>query len=418
MSEQTGSSGAASPFSVLLVDDEQDALYGYSAMFRGAGFTHVLTETDSRRVLALMEAQPVDLVVLDLQMPHLGGFELLTRIRERHPQVPVIIVTAANELDMAVACMKAGATDYFVKPVEKSRLVGSARRTLETHDLRTQLDRLRSSLLEEDACQLDAFNGIVTRSERMRRIFQYLNAVACSPQPVMVTGETGTGKELAARAVHVASRRSGAFVAVNLAGLDDQIFSDTLFGHLKGAFTGADHKRDGLIARAAGGTLFLDEIGDLQPGSQVKLLRLLQDGDYFPLGSDIPHRCDARIVAASHHDLNGLQREHRFRPDLYYRLCTHKVHLPNLAERSEDIPLLLAHFLTEAARDMNRKVPTPARTCPLPAVLRLSGQCPRTALHGLRRSCAAFPRHAVDGKLSELHRERYRSRRFAPGGPG
>jgi DNA-binding NtrC family response regulator len=347
------------PFTILLVDDEQDVLFSYSVMFRGAGFTHILTEADSRAVQPLMETTQIDLAILDLQMPYLGGYELLTRIRENYPQVPVIIVTAANEVEMAVACMKAGAMDYFVKPVEKSRLIASARRAREAHDLRAQFDVLRDTFLKGELRNESAFAGIITRSERMRRIFQYLEAVALSSQPVMIAGETGTGKELIARAIHTASGRKGAFVAVNVAGLDDQIFADTLFGHLRGSFTGADQKREGLIAQAAGGTLFLDEIGDLEAASQVKLLRLLQEGEYFPLGSDIPRRSDTRFVAASHRDLNRLQQEGAFRSDLYYRLCTHPVHLPTLAERREDIPLLLAHLLAEAAHSMKKEKPTP-----------------------------------------------------------
>ncbi len=349
----------ATPFTILLVDDEQDVLFSYSVMFRGAGFTNVLTEADSRAVLPLFETTRVDLAVLDLQMPHLGGYELLTRIREKYPQVPVIIVTAANEVEMAVACMKAGAMDYFVKPVEKNRLIASARRARESYDLRTQFDVLRDSFLNGELQNESAFANIVTRSERMRRIFQYLNAVALSSQPVMIAGETGTGKELVAHAVHAASGRKGAFVAVNVAGLDDQMFADTLFGHLRGSFTGADQKREGLISKAAGGTLFLDEIGDLGAASQVKLLRLLQEGEYFPLGSDIPRRSDARIVVATHRDLHRHQQEGTFRSDLYYRLCTHLVRLPTLAERREDIPLLLTHLLTEAAHSMKREIPTP-----------------------------------------------------------
>jgi len=349
----------ANPFTILLVDDEQDVLFSYSVMFRGAGFSGILTEADSRAVLPLLETSRIDLAVLDLQMPHLGGYELLTRIREKHPQVPVIIVTAANEVEMAVACMKAGAMDYFVKPVEKSRLIASARRAREMNDLRAQLDVIRDTFLNGRQANKEAFAGIITASEQMRRIFQYLDAVALSPQPVMIEGETGTGKELVARAVHTASGRKGEFVAVNVAGLDDLMFSDALFGHLKGSFTGAEQKREGLIARAEGGTLFLDEIGDLEGASQVKLLRLLQEGEYFPLGSDIPRRSGARFVVASHRGLNRLQQEGTFRSDLYYRLCTHRVHLPKLSERREDIPLLLTHLLAEAARSMKKEPPTP-----------------------------------------------------------
>lgn len=350
---------SAPPFTILLVDDEQDVLFSYSIMFRSAGFSNVLTEMDSRAALPLMEKQEVDLAVLDLQMPHLGGYELLKLIRERHPTVPVIIVTAANELEMAVACMKVGAVDYFVKPVEKGRLIASVRRALEARELRHELASLKDQLLAGVLQSSGAFSDSITCSARMQRIFQYLDAVSRSSQPVVIRGETGTGKELLARSVHTASGRTGGFVAVNAAGLDDQMFADTLFGHLRGAFTGADQKREGLIAKAAGGTLFLDEIGDLEPASQIKLLRLLQEGEYFPLGSDTPRRSDVRIVAATHRDLNRLQQEGRFRADLYYRLCTHQVVLPSLAERREDIPLLLSHLLNEAARSMGKETPTP-----------------------------------------------------------
>jgi len=346
------------PFTILLVDDEQDVLFSYSLMFRSAGFSSVLSESDSRAVRALLEKQPVDLAVLDLQMPYLGGYELLTQIRAAYPHLPVIIVTAANELEMAVTCMKAGAVDYFVKPVEKGRLIASAQRALEARELRDEVASLKQQLLDGVLQNAGAFAESITCSSAMQRIFQYLEAVARSSQPVVIRGETGTGKELLARAVHTASARKGAFVAVNVAGLDDQMFADTLFGHLRGAFTGAEQKREGLIAKAAGGTLFLDEIGDLEPASQIKLLRLLQEGEYFPLGSDAPRRSDVRIVAATHRDLQRMQQTGEFRADLYYRLCTHQVVLPPLSERREDIPLLLAHLLEEAARSMGKETPT------------------------------------------------------------
>src|SRR6185369_15904641 len=193
---------SATPFTILLVDDEQDVLFSYSIMFRSAGFSTVLTEVDSRTVLPLMEKQGVDLAVLDLQMPHLGGYELLKLIRERHPTVPVIIVTAANELEMAVACMKVGAVDYFVKPVEKGRLIASVRRALEARELRHELASLKEQLLAGVLQSAGAFADSITCSARMQRIFQYLDAVSRSSQPVVIRGETGTGKELLARSVH------------------------------------------------------------------------------------------------------------------------------------------------------------------------------------------------------------------------
>jgi DNA-binding NtrC family response regulator len=195
----------------------------------------------------------------------------------------------------------------------------------------------------------------------MRSIFQYIESISVSPQPILITGETGVGKELVASAIHKLSQRRGAFVPVNVAGLDDNIFADTLFGHRKGAFTGADQARSGLVEQASGGTLFLDEIGDLSPGSQVKLLRLLQDGEYFPLGSDVGKRSDARVVVATNQDIQALQESGKFRKDLYYRLCAHHVSIPPLRERLEDLPILLDHFLEKASETLGKKRPTPPR---------------------------------------------------------
>ena len=206
-----------------------------------------------------------------------------------------------------------------------------------------------------DRCE--DFVSILTQSRRMRSTFQYVEAIACSDEPVLVTGETGVGKEGMVLAVHRVSGRPGKRVSLNVAGLDDHMFSDTLFGHRKGAFTGASETREGLIAQAAGGTLFRDEIGDLTPGSQVKLLRLLQERSYLPLGSDVAKTTDARIVAATNRNLETLLKTNAFRADLYYRLSTHCIHIPPLRERQEDIPLLADHFLKEAARALNKPTP-------------------------------------------------------------
>lgn len=205
------------------------------------------------------------------------------------------------------------------------------------------------------------FADIITNNEEMLSIFQYIKSSAQTSQSVLITGETGVGKELVAKAIHKQSGRTGNFVAVNVAGLDDNVFSDTLFGHEKGAFTGADRKRGGQVEQAAGGTLFLDEIGDLSSTSQVKLLRLLQEGEYLPLGRDEPKLTDCRIVAATNEDLWELQKTGKFRKDLNFRLRTHHVHIPPLRERKDDIPLLTERFLAQAANDLNKKKPTPPK---------------------------------------------------------
>lgn len=344
---------------LFLVDDEEDILFSFRVLFRSAGFENLMTIQDSRHVASILEDCPEGVVVLDLNMPHLCGFDLLKEIRRDYPAVQVIVVTAANELEMAVECMKAGAIDYFVKPVEKSRLVASVRRAAETSALDRHVVSLRRHLLDDRLEKWEAFAPILTRDGGMRGVFRYLEAVAGTGKPVLLLGETGTGKELFARAVHDASGRAGKFVAVNVAGLDDHMFCDTLFGHARGAFTGADSRREGLIAQAAAGTLFLDEIGDLKEETQVKLLRLIQEGEYYPLGSDHSQRSAARIVAATNLDLHLRVKQGRFRPDLFYRLCTHQVDIPPLRERRGDLPLLLDVFLEEAAEATGKKRPTP-----------------------------------------------------------
>lgn len=346
-------------FPILIVDDEEDILFSFRVLFRSSGFENVMSIQDSRLVPGVLREHPAAVAVLDLNMPFLSGFDLLKEIRRDHPRVQVIVVTAANELELAVECMKAGAVDYFVKPVEKSRLVASVKRAMESLALDSEVSSLRRRLLEERLEKEEAFAPIITRDHSMRGIFRYLEAVAGTGRPVLLLGETGTGKELFARAVHEASDRPGKFVAVNVAGLDDHMFCDTLFGHARGAFTGAEVRREGLLAQAAAGTLFLDEIGDLKEEIQVKLLRLLQEGDYYPLGSDIPQRSSARIVAATNLDLLRRVEQGRFRPDLYYRLCTHRVDIPPLRERRGDLPLLLDIFLEEAAESMGKRTPTP-----------------------------------------------------------
>ena len=224
--------------------------------------------------------------------------------------------------------------------------------------LRGEISSLKKRLLTDGLESEEAFSAIVTRSKKMHAVFLYLEAVVRSGQPILITGETGVGKELVARAIHQASGCRGPYVPVNVAGLDDAMFSDTLFGHTKGAFTGAAQARDGLVAHAAAGTLFLDEIGDLAESSQVKLLRLLEERQYYPLGSDVPRMCEGRIVCATAQNLQERMGRGSFRKDLYYRLSGHQVRVPSLRERPEDIPVLVDRFLEEAAHALGKGKPT------------------------------------------------------------
>ncbi len=226
-------------------------------------------------------------------------------------------------------------------------------------ELQRENRNLKARFLCDDLKWPATFSNIITRNKKMHLIFQYIEAVADSPEPVLVTGESGVGKELVAKAVHQLSAPEEPWIAVNVAGLDDNTFADTLFGHTRGAYTGADSQRAGIIEKAASGTLFLDEIGDLSPASQIKLLRLLQEREYFPLGSDTPKRLQARVVFATNRNLDAMQASGAFRKDLYYRLQSHHVQIPPLRERTEDLPLLLDFFLAEAASSLNKKKPTP-----------------------------------------------------------
>jgi DNA-binding NtrC family response regulator len=346
-------------FPVVLVDDEPHITKTSELILNSYGITNVAVFNDGRKVLPFLTSRQAAAIVLDLHMPSISGLELLDKITRDFPQVPVILMTAIDNLETAVNCIKAGAFDYLVKPVEPGRLAASIQKALEMKALTSELSSLKQHLLTDSLDHPAAFAGIITGNKKMRAIFQYVEVIAGSRQPVLVTGETGSGKELIARAVHELSGCPGDYVAINVAGLDDNMFSDTLFGHKKGAFTGAEQQREGLIARAAHGTLFLDEIGDLNEASQVKLLRLLQEREYYPVGSDIARKSDARVVLATNRDLQKLIVAGKFRNDLYYRLVTHQINIPPLRERVDDISLLLDHFLDRSAASLDKKRPTP-----------------------------------------------------------
>ena len=342
---------------VLLVDDEAQFLFSASLSLNSEGIDNVIQCQDSRDVISILSDGDFSAVVLDMLMPYLSGWDLLPTIMKDFPDLPVIIITAVNEVKTAVDCMKEGTFDYLVKPVDKVRLVTTVRRAIEVRELRDENTRLKDYLLSDKLDQPDAFSDIITQNPVMRSIFQYIEAIAENALPVLITGETGVGKELVAKALHQLSGRAGELVTVNVAGLADHLFADTLFGHKKGAFTGADTARDGLVERASGGTLFLDEIGDLSIESQVKLLRLLQEGKYYPLGEDVPKLTDARIIVATNRDIDSLMRAETFRRDLYYRLQTHHIHVPPLRDRRDDLPLLVEHFLDRAAEQLDKNKP-------------------------------------------------------------
>lgn len=345
-------------FGILLVDDEVAWLRSLSLTLERAGLSRVVTCQDPRLVLDLLSKDDLGVVLLDLTMPHLHGEELLTRISAEYPQVSVIVVSGMNQVETAVRCVKLGAFDYYVKTDGEDRLLAGVQRAVRMQELQRENLEVASRFLSGRPQKPEAFAAILTQDPVMQALFSYVEAVARSPQPLLITGESGVGKELIARAAHALSGCRGPLVAVNVAGLDDTVFADTLFGHVRGAFTGADQPRKGIVEEATDGTLFLDEIGDLSISSQVKLLRLLQEGEYFQLGSDRPKKARARVIVATHQDLGAREKAGTFRRDLYYRLRTHRVRVPPLRERKRDLPILLEHFLEEAARSLGKKKPT------------------------------------------------------------
>ncbi len=346
---------------ILLIDDDSIVVEIQVTALESEGITNVLTLTDSRKTVQFLEDNPVSIIILDLMMPHVSGLDLLPVLIRDFSHIPVIVMTSSDDIDTAVSCIKAGAVDFLTKPVKIERLILSVENALLANELSQENRSLREYLLNDRLEHPAAFDAIITTSQKMRATFKYIEVVAKSDQPILVTGETGVGKELVARALGALSGRKGAFVTVNAAGLDDNMFSDTLFGHKKGAFTGADQSRDGLICTAAGGTLFLDEIGDLNDSSQIKLLRLIQEQEFYPVGSDVLKKTDARLIVATNKDLSSLIATNKFRKDLYYRLCAHHIQIPPLRERREDIPLLLDYFLEKASKSLGKIKPAPSR---------------------------------------------------------
>jgi len=339
---------------VLIADDVLDIVMTTETVLQFNNITNTITTTDSREVMGILEDTPVSAIILDLIMPNISGKELLKKISLKYPEIPVVIVTGMNDMESAVECIKMGAYDYLVKPVENTRLVNVVERAVRLSDMSKEISFYNQEEGKEDLDNPDNFQHIITKNKDMLSIFSYSEAIAPSNQPVLITGESGTGKGEIAKAIHSCGTRKGPMVSVAIAGLDDTMFSDTLFGHKKGAFTGALNDREGLVKKADGGTLFLDEIGDLEFQSQVKLLQLIQEREYLPLGTDNPEKANVRIICAT--NIN-IRKSEKFRKDLYHRLNTHHIHLTPLKERKEDIPLLLNHFLKQAADEMNKKVP-------------------------------------------------------------
>ncbi len=329
---------SADATTVLVVDDERSNVESLEKIFVREGM-RVLTAFDAKRALEQVRTHKVDVVLTDLMMPGTTGLELLPAIKQVAPDVEIVLMTAYGSVEAAVSAMREGAYDFVEKPLKRLSIVKSVRKAAERQKLVAENRSLKNEI------KLLTTREIVGSAPVWRRVIDVASQAAPSMATVLVLGESGTGKELLARFIHErSSRAKGPFIAVNCAAIPETILESELFGHERGAFTGAIGKKDGRFAKASGGTLFLDEIGELSPAVQVKLLRVLQEGEYEPLGGNTV-RADVRIVAATNRDLLAEVAAGRFREDLFYRLNVIAVVAPPLRARREDIPLLVDHFL-------------------------------------------------------------------------
>jgi DNA-binding NtrC family response regulator len=341
---------------VLVVDDEPTLLRALEALLVRKGHQVVALDSSISATQRLAQ-EDFDVAILDIKMPELSGLELLSAVKHRRPEVEVIMMTGHATVETALQAVKAGAYDYLTKPFEDVELV--ARAVAKAAERKMLFDRnrqLETQLREKEGGQPD---GLVGNSPAIREVTRMIEAIAYSSTTVLVTGESGTGKELVARALHARSpRRSHPFVALNCGALTETLLESELFGHVKGAFTGAQRDQKGLFDAADGGTIFLDEIGDIPPATQVRLLRVLQEGEIKRVGSADSVKVDVRVIAATHRDLPKLVKAGKFREDLFYRLNVINLGLPALRERADDIPLLAHHFLRRCAERLAKKVKT------------------------------------------------------------
>lgn len=340
--------------SVLIVDDEDLNLRATRTLLLSEGIDNVAMLSDSRQVLPFLENQDVDVLLLDILMPHINGETLLQEIRDRYPDILIIILTVVDDFQMGINCMKYGAFDYLLKPVNSQHLLNTVKRALQQQSLKHAADSLEQPGKNASAGN-SVFSRIITVNKKMLAIFKYIEAIAASDQPVIIHGETGTGKKLIAGAVHAASDISGSMVSVHVAGLSDEHFSQLLFGGEFGQ--AAVEFYPAKAVEDSGGTLFLDEIGELSAASQLKLLHFLQNDESSVAGEVRRH---TRLVCATSKDLRKMIQQGCFRSDLYYRLGAHKIELPPLRERPEDIPLLVHYFIEKAAKKLSQKSPLPS----------------------------------------------------------
>jgi DNA-binding NtrC family response regulator len=337
---------------ILIVDDEEVLRDVLDAVLRREGFEVVMAASGEEALSVLDADDNIDLVILDIMLPGISGIDTLRAVRISNPTLPVIIITAFSSIDGAIEAMKHGAFHYIPKPFKNEEVIITVNKALEQRRLSRENERLKAELSEKYA-----YANIIGKSEPMKKVYELIRLAAPSRSNILVAGESGTGKELVAKAIHHASPRArNAFVTVNSGSLPPELLESSLFGHMKGSFTGAIATKRGLFEVADGGSIFLDEIGNINLETQAKLLRVIQEKEFMRLGSVDTIKVDVRIIAATNADLNKLMAENRFREDLFYRLNVINIALPPLRRRREDIPLLVAHFLDKYAEENKRKV--------------------------------------------------------------
>ncbi|MEW5724917.1 MAG: sigma-54 dependent transcriptional regulator, partial [Thermodesulfobacteriota bacterium] len=331
---------------ILVVDDEKNYTLVMATLLTDQGY-EVLTAQSGEEALSLLQVHDLDLILTDMTMPRLDGIELLARVKQDRPDLPVIMMTAYGTVEKAVAAMKKGAFDYITKPFKNEELMMTIRKALEMSRLQRENRALAEALKERYS-----FGGLIGKSKPMLGVYRLIEKVADSRANVLITGESGTGKELIAKAVHYHSPRAqGPFVAVNCSALAETLLESELFGHERGAFTDAKATRKGRFEMSTGGTLFLDEIGEMSPNLQAKVLRVLQERRFERVGGNETIAVDVRVIAATNRDLKKEVAAGRFREDLFYRLNVVHIPVPPLRERTDDIPLLVASFLEKFGRE-------------------------------------------------------------------
>ncbi len=336
---------------ILVVDDEKNAREGLQELILSWGY-NVESAADGESALQVMDKHDIDLVIADMIMPGIDGIELVKRIKEKYPETAVIILTAQGSINSAVEAIKSGSYDYLTKPVDIVRLKHTIEQAFERLSMALEVKRLKRQL-----SQYGSFGDLIGNTPQMKEIFHLIEIAAPTSANVLITGASGTGKDLVARAIHNGSpRRKGPFIAINCSAIPETLLESEIFGHERGAFTGAEKTKEGCYELADGGTLFLDEISEMSPDMQAKLLRVLETGTFRRVGGKVERKADVRIVSASNADLEAAIKEGLFREDLYYRLNVFCIDLPPLKDRADDIPLLVQAFLEEFNRKNNRNI--------------------------------------------------------------